>query len=226
MKNVLASLAALCVIGIAPSTWAATTYTISGATYSPGLILGTYTGQTGVTGSFTTAAPLPAGLNNAHIASGQTGLNYVTSWTFSDGLFTYTNANSAVAGNQGFNFAVTTNGNGDITDFTIDLSQPKTGAAVGQPAQELILSPTQVYAVDATCTFVVPATGLCQSMNLGSPIGQGQNQAASIAFAASAAPPPVASSTAPIPALSDCALILLGVLLAASGLLTGRRRET
>ncbi|PWT87387.1 MAG: hypothetical protein C5B56_10570 [Proteobacteria bacterium] len=100
----------------------ATTYTLSNATYTK--VSGVYSGATGVTGSFTTAVPLPAGLTLASIASGAGGLGYVTSWSFSDGVNTYTDLNSGPLSNNGAFFSVSTDGAGAITDMRISLVSP------------------------------------------------------------------------------------------------------
>ena len=83
-NKLLTSLAALLALILTPHAWA-TTYTLSGATYSS--VTSLYAGATGVTGSFTTASPLPPNLANAPIAGGTGGLGLVTSWSFNDGVF-------------------------------------------------------------------------------------------------------------------------------------------
>jgi hypothetical protein len=113
--------AALALILAAAQAWA-TTYTLSNATYTSRF--GVYSATTGATGSFTTAAPLPAGLNLAPIASGTGGLGYVTSWSFSDGLHTFTEANSGPLSNEGLFFSVSTDGVGAITEIHIYLTSP------------------------------------------------------------------------------------------------------
>ncbi|PWT87386.1 MAG: hypothetical protein C5B56_10565 [Proteobacteria bacterium] len=148
----------------------ATTYTLSGSAYDQATLFGTYIGTTGVTGSFTTAAPLPPNLNGAAIA-GSGGLGLVTSWSFNDGVFTYTDANSdlwqdgkAAAGS----FSVSTDSTGNITSFFIVLTIPRTGAVVGQPTEFLFLGfsgPGTSGAVAASTCIVLAPDGSCQGYN-------------------------------------------------------------
>jgi hypothetical protein len=158
-------LAALLAFVPAPHA-SATTYTLSGATYNPASLFGVYIGTTGVTGSFTTASPLPANLTNAPIA-GSGGAGLVTSWAFNDGVFTYTNANSdlwqdGVAAAQ--SFSVSTDSAGKITTFFIVLTMPINGAVLGQPTEFLFLGfsgPGTSGAVRGTCIALAP-DGSCQ----------------------------------------------------------------
>jgi len=140
----------------------ATTYALSGATYDPASLFGVYTNATGISGSFTTAVPLPRNLVNAPIAGGAGGLRYVKSWSFDDGVFTYTKANSALwngANDPASSFVVSTDSAGNITDFFIVLTMPSTGAAVGQPTEFLFLGfdgPGSFGADRSICTVVAP----------------------------------------------------------------------
>ena len=103
-------LAGLLPVVLAPHASATTTYMVSGATYNPASLLGVYASATAITGSSTTASPLPKNLTNAPIAGGTGGLGLVTSWSFSYGVFTYTNANSGVLREDGQSFMVSTDG--------------------------------------------------------------------------------------------------------------------
>ena len=83
--------AALAVLGLWLSgTAVATTYTFVGSTYTTAF--SPYTTAMSVTGTFDTASPLPANMNNLDIGPNGSGL--VTAWSFSDGVNTFTQANS------------------------------------------------------------------------------------------------------------------------------------
>ena len=92
MKKYLVFLAAAL---LQAGAWAVT-YTYVGSTYAPSAITdytnctigtcGNFTAAMSQSGSFTTAAPLPANLSNADIAS------LITSFSFSDGLTQYNNS--------------------------------------------------------------------------------------------------------------------------------------
>ena len=144
----------------------ATTYTLSGATYSVKSSL--YAGATGITGSFTTASPLPPNLASAPIAGGTGGLGFVTSWSFNDGVFTYTEANSTLwtdGTDDADSFAVSTDSAGNITDFFIVLTMPSSGAVVGQLTEWLFLGfdgPGTSTALTAICHDLVAPGGPCR----------------------------------------------------------------
>ncbi len=65
-NKLLTFLVALLALILTPHAWG-TTYTLSGATYSS--VTSLYAGATGVTGSFTTASPLPPNLADAPTVS-------------------------------------------------------------------------------------------------------------------------------------------------------------
>jgi len=154
---------ALLPLSLLPHAWA-TTYALSGATYDPALSFGAYTRATGITGSFTTASPLPANLNNTAIAGGTGGLGLVTSWSFNDGLFTYTPASSAIWLGEGSSFAVSTDSAGNITTFFIVLTIPRIQAVVGQDTEFLFLGfdgPGTFGANRSICTTLLAPGGPC-----------------------------------------------------------------
>ena len=154
-------LAALLPLMLVTPARAVTTYTLEGADYDLANRTGVYASATGATGSFTTAAPLPPNLTNAAIA-GTGGLGLVKSWSFNDGVFTYTNANSVPYQDKGIYFKVSTDAAGAITNFVIVLTIPSTGAAIGQPAEFLWLGFSglgTVNVVRANCGAVTPEGG-------------------------------------------------------------------
>ena len=212
-------LAALLALILAPQAWA-TTYTLLGATYVPAFSTGAYTSATGITGSFTTASPLPANLVNAKIAGGTGGLGLVTSWSFNDGVFTYTDASSAIYLLDGSNFVVSTDAGGTITNFFIILTLPKTGAVVGQSTEFLFLGfdgPGTVSALRSLCLALVTPGGSCEGYN-GAPTDQASSgDGATATFTSSGSPPPPPPGpAASIPTLSQYGYLFLALLLAAA----------
>lgn len=208
----------------------ATTYTLAGATYDPPSRTGLYSTATGVTGSFTTSSPLAANLTNAKIAGGTGGLGLVTSWSFNDGAFTYTNASSAIWQNDGSNFVVSTNASGVITGFFIVLTMPSSAAAIGQPTEFLFFGfdgPGSVSVVRSICTALLAPGGPCEFYNGAATDLAGTPNGATATFSASALPPPppppVTTSSA-IPTLSEYGLVLLALMLIATTFHTLRRK--
>jgi hypothetical protein len=196
---------------------AAITYTFPEVTYS--YRSGIYINATGVTGSFTTASPLPPFLGAASngpapIAGGTDGPGYVTSWSFSDGVFTYTNLNSALLQNAGSSFAVTTDGSGNVLSYQIALTIPSSGATIGQPAEMLNISPTEpTGGFRSTCTVV--QDGSCAFFEI-----PDRDYASYLPPGTPGAPAFVAA--APVPTLSEIGFILLGLLIAAIAFLRFR----
>jgi len=108
---------------VSASAWSAT-YVYAGPPYTT--VGGIYTTSMRITGSFTTANPLPPNLSNVEI--GPYGQNLVTSWSFNNGVTTFTTANSSIAlprwtGVYG-DFVVSTDVAGNITGFLISLQSP------------------------------------------------------------------------------------------------------
>ena len=105
----------------------ATTYTYTGLPYNSATA--PYTTAMSITGNFTTASPLPASMPVTDI--GPNGSNLVTSWSFNDGINTYTQANSVVLPQFG-TFRIGTDATGSITSFYIQMEQPLPPHVVGQ----------------------------------------------------------------------------------------------
>jgi hypothetical protein len=105
----------------------ATTYTYTGLPYNTATA--PYTTAMSITGNFTTASPLPASMAITDI--GPNGTNLVTSWSFTDGINTYTQANSVVLPQLG-TFRIGTDATGSITSFYIQIEQPLPPHVVGQ----------------------------------------------------------------------------------------------
>ncbi len=119
---------------VASSAALAATYVYSGPPYTS--VGGTYNTGMRISGVFTTATPIPPNLSNTEIGVG--GLRLVTSWSFSDGVTTFTNGDSSIYANDyslipsgtGADFVVSTDAAGNITAFSIGLEKPR---SVGLP---------------------------------------------------------------------------------------------
>lgn len=113
---------------VASSAALSATYVYSGPPYTT--VGGIYTTSMRITGSFTTANPLAPNLSNVEI--GPNGLNLVTSWSFSNGVATFTTDNSDPYSNPCLDPCIAINGDflvstdvvGNITAFQIGLRNP------------------------------------------------------------------------------------------------------
>jgi hypothetical protein len=157
-------LAALLPFALVTPTAAKAIYGLVGGDYDPASRTGAYANAnaTGITGSFTTTSRLPPNLSNAPIAGTPGGLGLVKAWSFNDGVFTYTKANSAIYQDKGIYFQVSTDAAGAITNFRIVLTMPATGAAIGQAAEFLYLGFSGVGVVQVVrgnCGAVTPEGG-------------------------------------------------------------------
>ncbi len=205
----------------------ATTYTYTGPTYTAGVFTGTgtpaYTPSMQLSGSITTASPLPANLSLTDI--GPAGSNLIQSWSFNDGLYTYTPATSSMYQSS---FVVSTDNNSNIIQFIFEFFSPGPPNTIGQLVNvfKAELSGGNAFTTatsQATCDGLDPTNNnACVGIN-GTPASQMLLQGVGT-FATGAAPPPPPPPpppTTPVaaPALSDAALIGLIAFLLAGGLL-------
>jgi len=207
MKAVLFCLAAL----LAPSAWA-TTYTYAGPNY------GTFTNFTSCTvgpcanytasmslhGSFTTASPLAANINT-DITS------LVTSYNFSDGVNTYSSANSNA---RIWTFQITTDGTGQITGALILVELWQTGSSPHAVGSRVALTaigvggtPNLSYNnLNCTSVGVSPDSGVSDTCN-----STATDSSSSEGFNTVAGAWSIAASN--VPALGEWGMICLAVLL-------------
>lgn len=192
----------------------AATYVYQGMNYES--VIGTnYTTSMRLTGSFTTAAALPGSLLNQDI--GPTGLNLVQSWSFNDGVNTYTPANSYIVPIPGGGFQVSTGADGSITAALIGIFSPLPAPAhsLGTPISgfQIISGGGDLAAIGAPC--VTLAGSYCAGAD-GSAAAGGLAET-SVAGPFALAPP------SPIPTLTEWALLILSVLLALGATVPLRR---
>ncbi len=177
-----------------------------------------YTTAMKVTGSFTTATPLPANMPLTAIATN--GSNLVTAWSFNDGVQNFTNANSALYGNYEASFQVATDAAGQISSYSITLLSPPTPHFVNQTLANLVLNDTETLTVaDATCT-IVNAIDLCSSINQAAATQSGRYPGKGTwTMVAEAA------TVASVPALAPVSLVLLALALGGLAVRRGRQQR-
>ena len=219
MKKFLLGLVALLATA---SAFAATTYTYTGPAYT--LVTGTYTTSMQITGSFTTAAPLAPNLSDVDI-TGQ-----VTSYSFSDGVNTYTNSdiNARI-----FAFKVSTDASGTITYWGIVLKLWESGTSPHSTGDKISFMSTMLSTVwgandraydEITCITVGDSSysgvsDVCIVEAAGSWLGS-----ATVNATGSWTSQTAATATS-IPTLSEWGMIILSSLLALGTVLVMRRQR-
>ncbi|HEX7917569.1 Ig-like domain-containing protein [Rudaea sp.] len=143
---------------------AATTYSYTSPNYTAAQITGTgtapvYTTAMHFSGSFTTVNPLPANMPSTNI--GATGSNLVQSWSFTDGLHTYSASNTYLD----TDFTVATDAAGNIQTFYLGGLSPLPPNTVGQKMNGLVFEIVSSNAIvqaasNAPCT-TVSSGGVC-----------------------------------------------------------------
>jgi hypothetical protein len=194
------------------ANWAAT-YIYQGNNYSTIIVGTTYSTSMHISGSFTTANPLPANLSSTDI--GPTGSNLVQSWSFNDGVNTYTPANSYIVQ---IGFTVTTDSSGNISQYSIGIFSPLPPHALGDPISGIAVTSSDgvAAATGAPCLDLSDST--CIAANGASATG---GFAISVPGTFSLA----ATSATPIPALTEWGMIILSSLLALGTVFTLRRQR-
>jgi hypothetical protein len=145
---VIASLAALAGAASAQPT----TYSYSGTTYvAP---TGTFTTAMRITGSFTTANPLPKNLSPTAI--GPAGNGAAIAWSFTNGVDTFTQANSSEIYGMNSDFVVGTDSRGNVNYYSIGLVKPLPPHAVNDLVDFFWISKgNAIQALDqASCAIV------------------------------------------------------------------------
>ncbi|KRD22113.1 MULTISPECIES: IPTL-CTERM sorting domain-containing protein [Acidovorax] len=221
MKKTLLLLAALFVQA---SAWAAT-YTYAGPPYSatnlhnytnciPGFgNCGTYTTAMAQAGSFTTAAPLPGNLNFTDITA------QVTSFSFSDGLTTYSSSDPQVT-----LVSVMATTTGGILEFGVIVQRWQASAphAVGDHLDQMNIHLGGSHNAECQTVPVSTTQGaiMCGTTYVGDVYSSWHDTNTGGVWTLAATPP--AAPTA-VPTLGEWGLVLLAGLLAALGL--RQRRE-
>jgi len=201
-----------------------TTYTFESAPYVS--VNPPYTTSMRVTGSFTTSSPLPPNLALTAIGDfGGSGL--VTSYSFDDGVNTYTPANSSYRYLLPINFRVGTDASGEINEYDIFLVTPQYPYTPPEVFTELhFLSSTGGYAGadQSLCQNVTSLPDSYCSVTSGAlsdPFANtGSSAPGNWTRSVASSPPAVTTPPTPVPALPVWGAIMLCVGL----LLMARRR--
>jgi len=159
---------ALLSIALSGAAWA-TTYNYTGPTYN--FVGAPYTTSMSITGSFTTASPLPANMPITDI--GPLGSNLVTAWSFNDGINSYDQTNSVVFPPAGLTFRIGTDASGNITSFAIQLEKPLPPHIVTQLMSAITLTTiggNQSQGLNATPCLTLSGN-VCASMAAASQFG-------------------------------------------------------
>lgn len=203
-------------LAVAPSTLGAATYTFTGDPYAAPAA--PFTAGMRVTGSFATAAPLPPNLPLTPIGPG--GSNLVLAWSFSDGVTTYTQANSALFGDDPNAFRVSTDAGGNVVEYQVALVSPLPPHTVGQPIDAFQIasqsgSPLTQVDFQRPCDALTPGNSCFSTSN---------DQVVEFIGGSWSSRIDVVS----VPTLGMASLAALAVLLvaAALGLMRGRRRAS
>lgn len=223
-RRTASRLRGLALASIAMLAWPvmAATYTFTSPNYATGYIGGPgptmpYTTAMQITGTITTAVPLPANMPLTPIGPGASP-ELVTSWSFSDGVRTYNAGNSALLYGLPARFAVATDATGQIIAQDIGLIQAPPPHALNQVVTTL--------SSNAGLTLVV-ADALCQSVSAGAPVIC--NSVNQVAGTISAQGPGGgtwlrAADPAAVPTLSLAGLGAMGAALAGMAAWARRRR--
>jgi hypothetical protein len=196
--------------------WAAT-YLYTGPLYtSTG---GIYNTSMRITGQFTTAAPLAPNLPSL-TEIGPLGLNLVTSWSFTDGVTTFTNANSIPYYNAGNgDFRIATDAGGNITTFWVGLQKPLPPNVAGTTLMDAfnIRSSPALYSATHQSLCTALTSGACTGFaDPGTNFGSAATVGSFVYLA----------DSQPVPTLSSAGLIaMLGVFTLVSLVAFSRRKQ-
>jgi hypothetical protein len=191
-----------------------TTYTYAGTPYVNAS--GTFTTSMRITGSFRTANPLPA--NMPPTAIGPAGSGAAIAWSFTNGVDTFTEANSRELYGDPTWFVVGTNQFGDVVAYAIGLIRPLPPHAVNDALDALVIASetlgNTVQAVDQGQCVAVDSGNVCINLPLAG-TGVAVDNTESGAF--------LRNFVAPVPVDSTAALAMLAGLLVAAALFARRR---
>lgn len=222
MKKYLVFLAAAL---LQAGTWAVT-YTYTGPAYNaselhnftacpPGMgNCGAYTTAMAQTGSFTTAAPLPSNLNSQDITA------QLTSYSFSDGLTTYSSGDPQVT-----LLSVSATTTGGVLDFSVDLVRWQTPAphVIGDHLDQVLVTESSQHNAVCGNIQVNPQGDSCGVSNAGGVFSSWTDASSTVGSWTVTGLPPVATNA--VPTLGEWGLLLLALLMISVGWMTmGRRR--
>lgn len=233
MKRRLFVLASLLGLFLSPNLWAqTTTYTYTGSVRtafanftSPCAIApcANFAPGSKLTGQFTTAAPLASNLAFGNI------LPQVTSYSFTDGLYTYSSADPNM---RAYVFGVSTNASGNLVTVGINLQLWQTGSSphvAGNRWANAVIGTTQDESFNnqfCTTTGASPVTSVVDACTAGGSDASTSDGAALVAgtWVTSSGPPPPAAAPVATPTLSFWAMVLLSLITVALAFHALRKR--
>lgn len=222
MKKYLVFLAAAL---LQAGAWAAT-YTYTGPAYSPPDLhnftscppgtgnCGAYTTAMAQTGSFTTAAPLPSNLNSQDITA------QLTSYSFSDGLTTYSSGDPQVT-----LVSVSATTTGGVLDFSVHLVRWQTPAphVIGDHLDQVLVTESGQHNAVCGNIQVNPKGDSCGTSNAGGVFSSWIDASSTVGSWTVTGLPPVATNA--VPTLGEWGLLLLALLMISVGWMTMGRRS-
>lgn len=190
-------------------------------TTSPASTCANFLPTQNVSGTFTTSGALPASANNVEIGS------TVTSYSFTSGLDTVASTDTNARLNS---LRVTTDASGNITGINMQAVQWTTGSAPHTTANRLnavTLSGTNGAGIhNSGCQVTgTGSSGVADTCLVTTAAGTDTSRSTAVNSPVSyaAAQPPVVSSPAPVPTVSEWGLILMASLLSLVGIARLRR---
>lgn len=141
---------ALC--ACASGAWAQAVYSYVSPNYTT--VVAPFTTAMQLTGTITSPTPFPPNLNQQPVGP---GTPYPVTWSFSDGLNTYTDANSARVFGGSLDFWVTTDAAGVLTNAQVHLMSPGPVHSVNLPVRIMLAGGTASSTAGLVCSAVTVA---------------------------------------------------------------------
>ncbi|KQB58366.1 hypothetical protein AE621_16180 [Acidovorax sp. SD340] len=166
------------------------------------------------TGSFTTAAPLPSNLNSQDITA------QLTSYSFSDGLTTYSSGDPQVT-----LVSVSATTTGGVLDFSVHLVRWQTPAphVIGDHLDQVLVTESGQHNAVCGNIQVNPQGDSCGTSNAGGVFSSWTDASSTVGSWTVTGLPPVATNA--VPTLGEWGLLLLALLMISVGWMTmGHRR--
>ncbi|WP_157667517.1 hypothetical protein [Comamonas serinivorans] len=200
---------------ITTGAWAQAVYTYTSPAYTSAT--GDFTTAMQLTGSITSATALPPNLNEEPVGP---GTSYPVTWSFSDGVRTFNNSNSANVFGAPGDFWVSTDASGTLTAAQVYLMSPGPAHTVNQPIHLMLAGSLTTWVRDnMVCTTVIGSqctgTGVTPTTGYATP-------GDSVVGTWSQTITPVTAAPKAVPTLAWPALALLTTLVAGAA---GYRRK-
>jgi hypothetical protein len=211
MRKVLATMAVVLLVGAAHAT---TTYQYTGALYTTPN--GVFTTSMRISGTFTTATPLPPNMLLTSI--GPEGSNLVTAWSFSDGIDTFTKSNSLTLYGNPIYLDVATDASGNISAYSIGFQKPLPTNTVGQLMDAIAFANGSFNQATTQSPCVAITGNICTSIDVAGTGNVSETENGQFVTLSDT------TTAVPLPALGWNPLIAMAVVLCAAGIVAVRRR--